>query len=52
MTKQSLQPNSPPVGGDYSAPTLSIYGHAIKLTAAGTVGSNEGSMSTDKTRKT
>lgn len=52
MTQESRQAKHDPEPGDYSAPTLSIYGDLQNLTAAGSMGSSsEGSMTTDKTRK-
>lgn len=35
----------------YTPPMLTVYGKFTELTAGGTMGSNEGSMTTDKTRR-
>jgi hypothetical protein len=35
----------------YTPPTLNVYGKLTELTAAGTMGANEGSMITDLTRR-
>lgn len=51
MNKEPPKTKHRPVRGGYSAPTLSIYGDVAKLTAAGSAGSSEGSMTTDFTRK-
>lgn len=52
MMKIQPRDKNLPAHAHYSAPRLNIFGDVTKLTAAGSKGPSEGSMTTDFTLKT